>query len=316
MAAHHSRHVTGGPPVIVVGGAVGGVGGGSRGRPQPRAETRARGGEEEESIFKLLTEGAKDAHRKGSTPAGGTTPSGTGAAGRGKLRMHQNSSQIAGYLNPHEYNKREAKVDYTKANRTAVKDASSMNAIKKMNDAVESENIRPGAPVMRRQNSGAAAPGTSFGGPRHAPPPPGKGAQPGKDFVRANKSAARAVKPAPQDAKADEHQKLMKKQDYGKVPAYLKARQREMAEEEIEREAAIEAAKIPPGMRVMPESERMDTLQILAQNKAAVEDQISKLPFTVETPSQIKYKDGLHRRLQEIEEAERLFSRPNVLVHI
>lgn len=149
--------------------------------------------------------------------------------------------------------------------------------------------------------------------------------------------------------------------------------------------AALEAAKIPAGMRIMPEEERQQTLSILATNKAAVEGKIMQLPFNIETPSQvpsipscrihphcarqtiylhvallpltclcsstfkqgvshhgllalnfqststgllhlssefcnlspqIKYKQGLEARLQEIEEAERLFSRPNVLVHI
>mmetsp|Transcript_26801 Transcript_26801/g.63575 ORF Transcript_26801/g.63575 Transcript_26801/m.63575 type:complete len:90 (+) Transcript_26801:885-1154(+) len=80
--------------------------------------------------------------------------------------------------------------------------------------------------------------------------------------------------------------------------------------------AAEEAAKIPPGMRMMPEDERMETLAILAQNKAAVEAQLAQLPFTVETPSQIRHKNGLEKRLKEIDEAERLFSRPNVLVHL
>jgi hypothetical protein len=61
-----------------------------------------------------------------------------------------------------------------------------------------------------------------------------------------------------------------------------------MADEERAKEEAVEAAKIPPGMRVMPEGERLETLQILAQNKAAVEAQISQLPFTIETPSQVR----------------------------
>jgi hypothetical protein len=133
--------------------------------------------------------------------------------------MHQNSSQIAGYLNPHENgNRRTAKVDYTKANRSAVKDASSMNAIKKMNEVVEGENVRPGLAVLSRQKSGGGGPqpGTSFGGPRQGPTaaPAGRGHAPqtGKDFVRANKHAAVTNKPVPQAPKVDEHQKIMGKQ--------------------------------------------------------------------------------------------------------
>ena len=64
-----------------------------------------------------------------------------------------------------------------------------------------------------------------------------------------------------------------------------------------------------------------DTLDAEAQaaaekNKEEVERHLKSLPFVVETPSQIKAKTNLEKRLQEIEDAQRLFSRRMVFVKI
>lgn len=66
----------------------------------------------------------------------------------------------------------------------------------------------------------------------------------------------------------------------------------------------------------MPEEERKETLKVLDTNRAAVEADIQQLPFVIETPSAIKHKNVLEKRLREIEEARKIFSRPKVLVKI
>lgn len=38
------------------------------------------------------------------------------------------------------------------------------------------------------------------------------------------------------------------------------------------------------------------------------------LPFVIETPSQIRHKEALEKRMREIEQATALFSRPKILV--
>mmetsp|Transcript_22102 Transcript_22102/g.61351 ORF Transcript_22102/g.61351 Transcript_22102/m.61351 type:complete len:295 (-) Transcript_22102:93-977(-) len=284
--------------------------------PAPRPGMPRRG-EEEESIYNLVSQGRREPPRKDHLPQAVVSRQPVSGAQQGGIRMHQNSSQIAHFLRPEEENKRPAKMDYTKANRVAVRDTSSMNHLKKMHDAVM-EKDQKAKPVQRMPSQKGNAPGTAFGAPRAGPPSTAaRGPAPnGKDYVRDNKARAAACKPPKVDLGPSDRERLMKKQDYGRVPAYLKARKQEMQEEVEAQEAAAEAAKIPPGMRVMPEAERMETLDILAQNKAAVEAKLMRLPFNVETPSQIQYKSGLEARLQEIEEAERMFSRPNVLVHI
>jgi hypothetical protein len=182
--------------------------------------------------------------------------------------------------------------------------------MKKMNDSADGDNRIPSA---RRNQAGGV--GTCFGKPQ-GPPSSLARQESGKDYIRQNKAQAAAHRQEPKDLGPSEHEKVMNKQDYGKVPSYLKARKQEMQRDAEAEAAAIEAAKIPPGMRVMPEEERQETLAILAENKRAVEKKIMQLPFNIETPSQIKYKNSLEARVQEIEQAERLFSRPNVLVHI
>jgi hypothetical protein len=81
-------------------------------------------------------------------------------------------------------------------------------------------------------------------------------------------------------------------------------------------QAEQEAALIPEGMRIMGDDERTETLAVLAKNKDEVEDALSKLPFVVKIPSQVRLKHELERKLHEIDEAVRIFSRPKVLVKV
>lgn len=74
----------------------------------------------------------------------------------------------------------------------------------------------------------------------------------------------------------------------------------------------------PPaaGMRLMPEDERLETLEVLKKNREEVDRAIQQLPLRIETPSAIRRKEDLERRLREIEDAIKIFSRPKVLVHL
>ena len=46
----------------------------------------------------------------------------------------------------------------------------------------------------------------------------------------------------------------------------------------------------PSGMMLLSEEERLKTLKQLAESKKEVEAQLQRLPFNVETPSQIRHK--------------------------
>jgi Calmodulin-binding len=79
-------------------------------------------------------------------------------------------------------------------------------------------------------------------------------------------------------------------------------------------QAAKEASLIPAGMRLLSDEERIETLEILESNRQEVEHSLQRMPVVVETLSQVKHKTQLERKLNEIEEAKRIFSRPKVLV--
>lgn len=67
-------------------------------------------------------------------------------------------------------------------------------------------------------------------------------------------------------------------------------------------------------MRLLSEEERVETLYALQRNKAEVEKSIQALPLRIETHSQIRWRDDLERRMREVDEGIKVFSRPKVLV--
>jgi hypothetical protein len=69
-------------------------------------------------------------------------------------------------------------------------------------------------------------------------------------------------------------------------------------------------------MRILGDEERQETLAVLAANRADTERQLQGLPIVIETLGLRRRQDELLRRLQEIEEAFKVFSRPLVLVKI
>jgi hypothetical protein len=117
--------------------------------------------------------------------------------------------------------------------------------------------------------------------------------------------ARRAEAPAPS-----------KRADFGAVPAYLKARQAEWAAAEDAKKAAAAASDVPPGMRVMGEAERADTLAMLAAGIADTKAALSAMKLHVDVPSHIRRKADLEAKLAKLEAAVGVFSRPRVFVNI
>merc|ERR1719222_171857 len=107
---------------------------------------------------------------------------------------------------------------------------------------------------------------------------------------------------------------FLRKQDYGKVPQYMK--EMKMEKEAKEREAVLEAErrKIPPGMRKMTDEERAETMQILECNKKQIMDSIKNLPLVIETPSMKRYQSELNQKMNEIEKTMAVFRKPIVFV--
>jgi hypothetical protein len=69
-------------------------------------------------------------------------------------------------------------------------------------------------------------------------------------------------------------------------------------------------------MRLLDESERLETLATLQRNRAELERALQGLPLKIETVGQIRRRDEMEKRMREIEEGLRVFSKPKVLVKL
>lgn len=107
-----------------------------------------------------------------------------------------------------------------------------------------------------------------------------------------------------------------KRTDYGEVPAYLKARQAEWAAAEAARKKAAEEADVPAGMRVMPEAERLETLDLLRSGIAEAQAELSRFKLRVVVPSHVARKAELEAKIDQLEKAMGVFSKTRVLVKI
>lgn len=105
-----------------------------------------------------------------------------------------------------------------------------------------------------------------------------------------------------------------KHEEFGRVPQYLVDRKQRWEEEKEEIRLRMPDPNCPPGMRLMPEEERLSTLQVLQESKETVLEQLRRLPFVIETPSIRKKHDALECKLREIENALTIFSKQKVFV--
>lgn len=75
-----------------------------------------------------------------------------------------------------------------------------------------------------------------------------------------------------------------------------------------------EKAKMPPGTRLMPEQERLDTLTDLYESKKEINSALEKLPVVSKTIQMTKHKKELEGKLLQIEKAIETFSKKTVYV--
>eukprot|EP00602_Paraphysomonas_sp_CaronLab_P003942 CAMPEP_0185018450 /NCGR_PEP_ID=MMETSP1103-20130426/1168_1 /TAXON_ID=36769 /ORGANISM="Paraphysomonas bandaiensis, Strain Caron Lab Isolate" /LENGTH=292 /DNA_ID=CAMNT_0027548263 /DNA_START=87 /DNA_END=965 /DNA_ORIENTATION=+ len=129
------------------------------------------------------------------------------------------------------------------------------------------------------------------------------------DFVSRNrKEAVKVRQPVQQKEEPTKHEA------YGRVPEYLESRKAQWASAEEERRRNAPDPSCPPGMCVMPESERVQTLDTLQQSKQECLRQLERMPFVVETPSMKRRQDELEGKLREIDKAIEVFSKDKVYV--
>jgi hypothetical protein len=102
----------------------------------------------------------------------------------------------------------------------------------------------------------------------------------------------------------------------GKVPNYLEKRKEEWKLEEVEKQKEAELQRIPPGTKLLPEDERLATLDQLDMTRDQIVNTLEALPISMRTMSLNNKKLDLESKLKEIDAAIRLFSKENVFVAI
>lgn len=102
--------------------------------------------------------------------------------------------------------------------------------------------------------------------------------------------------------------------NFGRIPKYLLERKEQWAREEEERRLNAPDPDCPPGMVLLDEDERLRTLRVLRKSLDEARLQMNYLPLRIETPSQIRRKNVLEAKLQEIEDAIKVFDRSKVYV--
>lgn len=133
-----------------------------------------------------------------------------------------------------------------------------------------------------------------------------------KDFISSNRREADLLHPPTRTGREDGEGYH---EDFGKVPEYLRERREEEAERRAWREEEARRRELcPPGMVLLPEDERVATLAKLRGNKQEVQSLLNRLPFTSDSLKVRKQRDGLERRLTEIEQAIMIFSKEKVFV--
>jgi hypothetical protein len=132
------------------------------------------------------------------------------------------------------------------------------------------------------------------------------------DFVTSN--AWEIIQSTPARPFEEESTVKAKHESFGRIPEYLLQRKEQWAREEEERRRNMPDPDCPPGMVRLDEDERVRTLGVLTKSLEQAQFQVSRLPLRIETLRQTRRKDELLARLQEIEDAIRVFSKPKVYV--
>ena len=130
------------------------------------------------------------------------------------------------------------------------------------------------------------------------------------DFIQRNKAKALAMMPRRQEEERD----TSKHTSFGRVPDYLQQRNAQWEDEKEERRRRAPDPNCPPGMKLMPEDERLDTLEVLHASKSETMKQLQGLPFVIETPSLKRRQGLLEDKLREIDHAISLFSKTKVFI--
>nr|XP_006625653.2 PREDICTED: enkurin domain-containing protein 1 [Lepisosteus oculatus] len=102
----------------------------------------------------------------------------------------------------------------------------------------------------------------------------------------------------------------------GHVPQYLQERKEKWRREAEERRRNAPDPSVPLGHTQLPEKERQETLDSLKQTQRSLVKELLSLPVRADTLSVQTRRTELDRKLSEVEEAIKIFSRPKVYIRV
>ncbi|XP_061117436.1 enkurin domain-containing protein 1 [Conger conger] len=102
----------------------------------------------------------------------------------------------------------------------------------------------------------------------------------------------------------------------GRVPQYLEERKEQWRREAEDKRRNTPDPSIPPGHTLMSEQERLETLESLKDTQQSLVKDLLSLPVRVDTLSVRTRRTQLDRKLSEVEEAIKIFSRDRVYIKI
>ncbi|KAL7978868.1 hypothetical protein Chor_013357 [Crotalus horridus] len=102
----------------------------------------------------------------------------------------------------------------------------------------------------------------------------------------------------------------------GHVPRYLIERKDHWRKEAEERLRNTPDPDTPPGHAMMPENQRLETLKNLKETQQKLLKEFLLLPVRIDTLSVQTRRVSLEKKLSQIEEALKIFSRPKVFIKL
>ena len=109
---------------------------------------------------------------------------------------------------------------------------------------------------------------------------------------------------------------IQKTKNYGKVPEYLNKYNREREAAQRQRLIDEENAKLPAGTRLMPDEERVQTLNELKFAVKQTNTELEKLPIVAKSLRMAQHKRDLEEKLTKLERAIETFSKNKVYIQI
>ena len=112
----------------------------------------------------------------------------------------------------------------------------------------------------------------------------------------------------------EDRKDMEKHNKYGKVPQYINKFNKQREDRAAKKAYEDEMAKLPPGTRMMPEAERLSTLDDLAMAKAETNKALERLPIVAHSMRGEKHKKDLEEKLMRLDRAIDTFSKDKVYV--